>query len=167
MKNCSVILFLVITDIVLTKQIRQSYGVRSEKDLRVRPISGRLTRSCCLVTKLCLTVFATLLTVARQAPLSMGFPRQEYWSGLPFPSPGDLPVPGIEPISPALASKFFTTEPPGKPLLGEVKSNGENPESLKRIIKTSSGFRSVNHSCPETTAWEGKEAGLLWSALHS
>ena len=54
--------------------------------------------------------------VARQAPLSMGFPRQEYWSGLPFPSPGDLPRSGIEPVSPAVAGRFFTTEPPGKPL---------------------------------------------------
>ena len=44
----------------------------------------------------------------------MGFPRQEYWNGLPFPSPGDLPNPGIEPSSPALAGGFFTTEPPGK-----------------------------------------------------
>ena len=51
-----------------------------------------------------------------QTPLSMGFPRQEYWSGLPFLSLGDLPVPGIEPASPALAGRFFTTEPPGKPL---------------------------------------------------
>jgi len=54
-------------------------------------------------------------TVAHQAPLSMGFPRQEYWSGLSFPSPGDLPHTGIEPASPALAGGFFTTEPPGKP----------------------------------------------------
>ena len=51
-----------------------------------------------------------------QTPLSMGFPRQEHWSGLPFLSLGDLPVPGIEPASPALAGRFFTTEPPGKPL---------------------------------------------------
>ena len=50
----------------------------------------------------------------RQAPLSVGFPRQEYWGGLPFSSPGDLPNPGIEPVSPALAGIFFTTEPPGK-----------------------------------------------------
>ena len=56
--------------------------------------------------------FATPWTVAHQAPLSTGFPRQEYWSGLPFPSPGDLPDPGIEPMSPALAGGFFTTEPP-------------------------------------------------------
>ena len=52
---------------------------------------------------------------SHQVPLSMGFPRQEYWSGLPFPSPGDLPDPGIKPKSPALAGRFFTTEPPGKP----------------------------------------------------
>ena len=53
--------------------------------------------------------------VAHQAPLFMGFPRQEYWSGLPLPSPGDLPDPGIEPTYPALAGELFTTEPPGKP----------------------------------------------------
>ena len=45
----------------------------------------------------------------------MGFPRQEYWSGWPFPSPGDLPDPGIEPMSPTLAGRLFTTEPQGKP----------------------------------------------------
>ena len=55
-------------------------------------------------------------TVAHQAPLSMGFSRQDYWGRLPFPPPGDLPDPGIEPtslVSPALASGFFTTLPPG------------------------------------------------------
>ena len=50
----------------------------------------------------CVQLFATPWTVAYQAPLSMGFSRQEYWSGLPFPSPGDIPNPGIEPGSPAL-----------------------------------------------------------------
>ena len=59
--------------------------------------------------------FATLWTVARQAPLSMGFPKQKYRSGLPFPSPGDLADPRIQPASPALEGEFFTTEPPGKP----------------------------------------------------
>ena len=57
---------------------------------------------------------ATLWTVFCQAPLPMGFPRQEYWNGLPFPTPGDLPDPGIEsasPASPVLAGRFFTTEP--------------------------------------------------------
>ena len=57
---------------------------------------------------------ATPWTIAQQASLSMGFSRQEYWSGLPFLSPGFLPSPGIELESPALAGGFFTTEPPGK-----------------------------------------------------
>ena len=60
-------------------------------------------------------LFATPWTVTCQAPLSMGFFRQEYWNGLPFPSPGNLPDAGIEPISPVLVGGFFTTEPLGKP----------------------------------------------------
>ena len=62
-------------------------------------------------------LFAILWTVAHQAPLSMGFSRQEYWSGLPFPSPGDLPDPGIEPMSPALQADAKTSEPPGEPAI--------------------------------------------------
>ena len=58
---------------------------------------------------------ATPWTIVHQAPLFMGFPRQEYWSGLLLPSPGDLPDPDIEPESPALAGGFFTAEPLGKP----------------------------------------------------
>ena len=58
--------------------------------------------------------FATPWTVAQQASLSMRFPRQEYWNGLSFPSPEDLPNPGIDPGSPALTGRFFTTESPGK-----------------------------------------------------
>ena len=61
-------------------------------------------------------LFAISWTVVYQASLSKGFSRQAYWSGLPFPSPGDLPDPGIEPKSPALAGGFFTTEPSGKTL---------------------------------------------------
>ena len=60
--------------------------------------------------------FATPWTVTCQDPLSMGLPRQKYWSELPFPSPGDLPDPGIEPASLALESIFFTTDPPGNNL---------------------------------------------------
>ena len=62
---------------------------------------------------------ATPWIIARQAPLSLGFSRQEYWSRLPFPPPGDLPTLGVEPVSPVfptLAGGFFTTEPPGKTL---------------------------------------------------
>ena len=61
-------------------------------------------------------LFVTPWTVAYQAPPSMGFSRQEYWSGLPFPSPGDLPNPGIEPGFPTLEADALTSEPPGKPL---------------------------------------------------
>ena len=60
-------------------------------------------------------LFVTPWTVDLQPTLSMELFRQEYWSRLPFPSPEDLPKPGIEPKSPALAGEFFTTEPPGKP----------------------------------------------------
>ena len=58
---------------------------------------------------------STSWIIALPAPLSMGFPRPEYWSGLPFPSPGDLSDPRLEAASPALAGGFFTTEPSGKP----------------------------------------------------
>ena len=71
----------------------------------------------CSVTQLCL-LCVTLWTVAHQAPLSMGFSRQEYWIGLSCPPLGDPPNPGIKAaslLSPALAGRFFTTEPPGKP----------------------------------------------------
>ena len=64
------------------------------------------------------------------APLFMAFPRQEYWSGLSFPSPGDLPDPGIEPESPVLAGGFFKTEPPGKPVFNISSSNINNTKSM-------------------------------------
>ena len=72
---------------------------------------------CCAVLS-CVWLFATPWTVACQAPRSMEFSRQEYWSGLPYPSPGDLPNLGIKtgsPASPALVGRFFTTELPVKP----------------------------------------------------
>ena len=69
-----------------------------------------------LVTKLCLTL-GTPWTIACQAPWSMGFSRKEYWSGLLFPSPGDLPDPGIKPGSPALQTDSLLTELRGKPAI--------------------------------------------------
>ena len=72
---------------------------------------------CSLVAKVVSDSFASPWAVAHQASLPVGFPRQEYWGGLPFPSPGDPPDPGIEPTSPVLADRFFTAEPPGKPNL--------------------------------------------------
>ena len=86
---------------------------------------------------------------SHQAPLSMGFPRQEYWSGLPFPSPGDLPDPGIEPLSLALAGGFFTTEPPEKPCCAYVFTNTSINSSHLPLLCTC-GART----CPLP--------GLLW-----
>ena len=72
-------------------------------------------------------LFATLWTIAHQALLSMGFSRQDYWSGLPFPSPGDLPDPGIEPRSPALEADALTSEPPGRQWMWQR-------EKMKRVL---------------------------------
>ena len=66
----------------------------------------------------CVWLFVTPWTVAHESPLSMGFSRQEYWSGLPCPPPGDLPDPGIEPRSPALQADSLSSELPGKLILG-------------------------------------------------
>ena len=78
---------------------------------------GQLLRACMLSHFSRVRIFATLRTVAHQAHLSMGFSRQEYWSGLPCPPPGGLSDTGIEPVSlmsPALAGRFFTTRATGK-----------------------------------------------------
>ena len=99
--------------------------------------------------------FATPWTVAGQAPLSMGFPRQGYWNGLPFPSAGDLPNAETEPVpfaSPALSGRVFTTEQPRK-------------SSLKIIIAVDTGTSLVVHwlrlcssnaGGPEFLYWAGK-----------
>ena len=84
--------------------------------------------------------FATPWTVARLAPLSVGFPRQEYSSGLPFPSPGELPNPGIEPVSPGLAGGFFTTEPPGRSLETSLFADDvvlyiENHDTIRKLLE--------------------------------
>ena len=90
-------------------------------------VSGRvshLAQESVLLSTVCaqllsrVQLFATSWTVAHQAPLSTGFPRQEYQSRLSFPSPGNLPNPGIEPASSALAGRFITAELPGKPVTG-------------------------------------------------
>ena len=70
----------------------------------------------CLVTQSCL-LFCDPVDCSLQASLSIGLSRQEYWNGLPFPSPGHLPDPGINPRSPSLAGGFFTIDLPGKPIL--------------------------------------------------
>ena len=70
---------------------------------------------CVCLHSNCFPLFMTSWTVAHQAPLSMGFSKQEYWSRVPFPSPGHLPDPGTEPMSSALGGRFCTTILPGKP----------------------------------------------------
>ena len=99
-------------------------------------LSGSCTCGCVLSH---VRLFATPWTVSHQAPLSMEFPRQAYWSGLLFPSPGDLPDPGVEPpppVSPALTGGFFITKPLEKPCLaleplllgsGPGESAGDKP----------------------------------------
>ena len=78
-------------------------------------------------------------TVVWQVPLSVGFPGQEHWSGLQLPSPGDLPDPGIEPPSPALAGRFFTAEPPGKPFTMRIDMQ------ISDALKSKNSFTQFRH----------------------
>ena len=86
----------------------------------------------------CVQLFMASWTMAHQAPLSLAFPRQEHWPGLPFPSPGDLPDPGIKPSSlapSALAAEFSSTVPPGKPQASPIP--GPMSDLLKNRCTTS------------------------------
>ena len=89
----------------------------------LHPHSLLSTPGCSLLQVMCVPLFVNPWTIARQLPLSMEFSRQEYWSGLPFPTPGDLPDPRIKPTSPALAGRFFTTEPLGSPVTNTLSKN--------------------------------------------
>ena len=82
-------------------------------------------------------------TVACQAPLSMGFPRQEYWSGLPFPLPEEIPNSGTEPTFPASAGGFFTSEPPGKPSAKNVFPDLNSIKTFKTCITPNFHFGSA------------------------
>ena len=85
-------------------------------------------------------LFVTPWTVAYQAPHSVGFSRQEYWNGLPFPHPEDLPDPGIEPRSPTLQADALTSEPPGKP-------PNVRPDTIKLVEEnTGKTLFDINHS---------------------
>ena len=86
-------------------------------------------------------LFATPWTLACLASLPMGFPKQEYLSGLPFPTPGDLPNPEVKLTSPALAGGFFTTEPPGKPQCAEWA--GTIQRRIARVYRAVCGSRSI------------------------
>ena len=80
----------------------------------------------------CVRLFATPWTAAYQAPPSIAFSRQEYWSGLPFPSPGDLPDPGIKPGFPTLEAEALTSEPPGK-AASQRKAMPKNPQTTTQL----------------------------------
>ena len=91
-------------------------------------------------------LFVTPWTVAHQAPPSMEFSRQEYWSGLPFPSPGNLPDPGMEPRSPSLGADALPSEPPGNPtwLKGGIKNKIN--QSCQKQSKPNRTQRRENNS---------------------
>ena len=104
--------------------------------------------------------FATPCTVACQAPLSMGFSRQKYWSGLPFPPPGDLPDPGIDTASPALAGGSFT-EPPRKPapaFLSAAKFWGSAHRSLLSIKHHKNSHMWLSHDWMGLRRWKRNQA---------
>ena len=99
-------------------------------------------------------LLVTLWSVAHQAPLSMGFPRQNKWSSLLFPSPGHLPDPRLEPSFPALAGRFFTTEPQGKPAESESVSCS--------VVSDSATSRIVARQAPLPMGFSRQE---YWSGL--
>ena len=99
----------------------------------------------------CVRLFATPWTVAYQAPPSVEFSRQEYWSGLPFPSPGDLPDPGIEPGSPSLQADTLTSEPPEKPIYTYTYIHTYT--HTHTYIHTHTNICMYIHTCNQIMSW--------------
>ena len=100
----------------------------------------------------CVRLFATPWTVAYQAPPSVEFSRQEYWSGLPFPSPGDLPDPGIEPGSPSLQADTLTSEPPEKPIYTYTYIHTYT--HTHTYIHTHTNICMYIHTCNQIMSWQ-------------
>ena len=122
-----------------------------------KPFAFHVKIKCLLLSRV--QLFATPRTVARQAPLSVGLSRQEYWSGLPFPSPGDLPKPGIKPESPTLQADSLPSEPPDIinthihiwwPWARHCSEHSVNTNSIL-IITSHSVYRSYAHFTDEKT----------------
>ena len=111
---------------------------------------------------MCLTLWDPW-TVAHQAPLPMEFSRQEYWSGLPFPTLGYLPNPGIEPASPALAGRFFTTVPTGKPSQYIHSTNSHHVNFKYTILCFSWGFSGGSVGGKKNPPANAGDAGDLGS----
>ena len=108
-----------------------------------------------LVAQLCL-ILCNSWTVAHQAPLSMEFSRQEYWSGLLFPSPGDLPNPGIKPWSPALQANSLLSEPQGKPLWWPNATLNHFSQNVCMWVLWASVLTSLFHHMYATVAMENQ-----------
>ena len=102
---------------------------------------------------------ATPLTTAHQVPLSLGFSRQEYWCGLPCPLPGVLPDSGTEPTSPALAGRFFTSKPPGKPFTVLFSSVAQSCPTLCNPMNRSTTGLPVHHQLQEFTQTHAHQVG--------
>ena len=96
-------------------------------------------------------------TAAHQAPPSMGFSRQEYWSGMPFPSPGDVPNPGIEPRSPTLQADALPSEHPGKPDGKEPPVKAEDPGLIPGLGRSpgEGNGNPLQYFCLETSMYRG------------
>ena len=105
--------------------------------------------------------FATPWTVARQAPLSMEFPRQEYWSGLPFPSPGDLPRPRDWIHVSCIEGEFFTTEPPGKHVIKKKKKEKEEREGWRE-----GGMKEGRKGAPHHMSSENYKSEQQWDTVN-
>ena len=129
---CYLLKFLVLFTLLRIRFSRYSLFFKLKKT-PMYSVNGIVIQKPFVITVQLLShvrLFVAPWTEAREAPLSMGFSRQEYWSGLPFPSLRDLPNSVIKPMSPALAGGYFTAEPPGKPYRGH------------RIV-----FYECSHSC--------------------
>ena len=107
-------------------------------------------------------LFVTPWTVAHQAPLSMEFSRQEYWSVLPCPSPGDLPNPGIEPRSPELRADSLPAEPPGKPNLTLISRLAQNFTGRSVVYWTYSNPIRTSPEFLESEEPDENFMGILW-----
>ena len=110
----------------------------------------------------------TTRTVACQAPLSMGFPRQEYLSGLPFPSPGDLLNPGIEPTSPTLQTNSLPSELQGKPTVALINGNFilYNSNNKKSGLKLQTGSFADIFQIELKLTWLGRSGVQIFPLLH-
>ena len=153
-----VLAFQAVFDSVQTRK-KKAFTLNTYVNVAFHPCS-RDHAGGGIVAKSCLTLEA-LWTVARQAPLSMGFSRQEYWSGLPFPSPGDLADSGIEPRSPALQADSLPTELWGKPLGTINKFKVSTTSSVRSGLLSGCGGYIYTHIYTHTHTWNSSRVPYM------